>query len=254
MRIAPIRTPVLRHGIGALAALVAALVVAGAAQTASRARPAEKSTLLPAGTLRGPIDRLRQYPKLSLATPKQRTAAARLLRAVRDGVWRWRDPARAQLEGFSTARNRVRPASAPGWYHAENGIFARDGRILDPERPEVIIYANARGRPLTLIGVMFSVPRGVHGPTPGGPITRWHRHRVCANGNHRGLAPRADGSCPPGTRMRLGSEMLHVWLTRDLRSAYAVRPPEPELCAAGLIPQSACGAPIRGPAHHHHGR
>ena len=69
--------------------------------------------------------------------------------------------------------------------------------------------------------MMFSMPRGVHGPTPGGPITRWHTHKVCVRGNARGLAPRADGSCPPGTRVRHGSEMLHVWFTHDLRSSFA---------------------------------
>jgi hypothetical protein len=36
------------------------------------------------------------------------------------------------------------------------------------------------------------------------------------------------------------SEMLHVWFTRDLRSAFAIRAPEPELCTAGLLPHSYC--------------
>jgi len=36
------------------------------------------------------------------------------------------------------------------------------------------------------------------------------------------------------------SEMLHVWFTRDLRSAFAISAPKPELCAAGLIPARAC--------------
>ena len=96
------------------------------------------------------------------------------------------------------------------------------------------------GRPLVLVGVMFAVPRGVRGPTPGGPITRWHTHRVCVEGDRRGLAPRPDGRCPPGTRSRYGSEMMHVWFTRDLRSAYSVPAPVRELCAAGLVPRPYC--------------
>ena len=60
------------------------------------------------------------------------------------------------------------------------GQFSNDDHYLDPQEPEVLIYANAPRRPLVLIGVMFAVPRGVRGPTPGGPITRWHTHLVCA--------------------------------------------------------------------------
>ena len=92
------------------------------------------------------------------------------------------------------------------------------------------------------VGVMFSVPRGVRGRSPGGALTRWHRHLVCVRGEKRGLQPRADGSCPPGARLREGSEMMHVWFTRDLRSAFAIRAPEPELCAAGLLPGAHCAS------------
>jgi len=34
--------------------------------------------------------------------------------------------------------------------------------------------------------------------------------------------------------------MLHVWFTGELRSAFAIRAPEPELCAAGLLPSGYC--------------
>jgi hypothetical protein len=91
---------------------------------------------------------------------------------------------------------------------------------------------------------MFSVPRGVEGPAPGGPLTRWHSHLVCARGERRGLKPRADGNCPRGAFLRQGSEMLHVWLTDDLRSSYAIHAPQPELCGRGLLPAAACEGSI----------
>ena len=85
---------------------------------------------------------------------------------------------------------------------------------------------------------MWSTRDGELGPTPAGPILRWHSHVVCKQGNRRGLKPPASGRCPPGARLTQGtSEMLHVWFTRDLRSAFAIRAPEPELCAAGLLPR-----------------
>ena len=88
---------------------------------------------------------------------------------------------------------------------------------------------------------MFSVPRGVRGPTPAGPIDRWHSHLVCMKGHKRGLAP-VDGSCREGSRLTQGSEMLHLWFTRDLRSAFAVHAPVAELCRDGLLTPQACRA------------
>jgi hypothetical protein len=34
--------------------------------------------------------------------------------------------------------------------------------------------------------------------------------------------------------------MMHVWFTRDLRSAYAIHAPVPELCRARLLPGVRC--------------
>ena len=205
---------------------------------------------LPPGTLRGPAHLLQQYPSMSLATPAQRAAAQRLLNRTRRATLPWRNADVALSDGFATDRARTLPPTAPvGIFHAENRSFRNDGRTLDPHRAETLIYANAPGHPLVLIGVMYGVARGVHGPTPGGPITRWHRHSVCAQGKKRGTTPRRDGTCPPGTKRRLGSEMLHIWFTRDLRSAYAIHAPDPELCRDGLYPPERCG----GHQHHHHG-
>jgi hypothetical protein len=36
--------------------------------------------------------------------------------------------------------------------------------------------------------------------------------------------------------------MMHIWFTRDLRSAFAVEAPVPELCAARMLPADTCSA------------
>jgi hypothetical protein len=135
------------------------------------------------------------------------------------------------------------------WLHVENrGWHAARSARLDPAHPDTLIYADLPGRPLRLVGVMISMPRGSRGsrgPAVGGPITRWHDHLVCVAGRARGLAPRPDGSCPAGARLGVGSEMMHVWFTRDLRSAYAVHAPWPELCAARLLPAATCASGSR---------
>jgi len=81
------------------------------------------------------------------------------------------------------------------------GLLRQDGRVLDPSRPESLVYGKKTDGKLVLIGALFAVAPGEVAPTPGGPITRWHTHRAG------------------------GPQMMHVWFTDDLRSAYARRPP-----------------------------
>ena len=225
----------------------AVLVLAPAATSASP--PGVLCTLKPGRVTlapdarRGLAHHLRQYPDLSAASRTQRRAALRLLTRVRAAAMRWRDVRRAAASGFDTHTGKRGAADAAvGYLHAEHRRFSHDGRILDPRRPESLIYATQPGRQPRLVGAMFSVPRGRLGPTPGGAIDRWHSHLVCVKGAKRGLAPLADGTCPRGAARAQGSEMLHVWFTRDLRSAFAVHAPVPELCRDGLLGARACRA------------
>lgn len=196
---------------------------------------------LDAGTRHGLAQHLPQYPDLSLASAGQRRAAVRLLRRIREATARWRVVERAAASGFATQLAKRQPGDVfVGYLHAEHRRYSVDRRLLDPRRPEALIYATEPGRRPRLVGAMFSVPRGVRGPTPGGPIDRWHAHVVCVKGVKRGLAPRPDGTCPTGATRAQGSEMLHVWLTSDLRSAFAVHAPVPELCRDGLLSARAC--------------
>lgn len=200
---------------------------------------------LRAATRRGLIDHLRQYPFVSLATAAERRRAWGILKELRAATRAWQKPSAARAAGYLVRGARRSPGDTSVHYlHAERRVHHDDHRYLDPRRPEVLIYANARDTPLVLVGVMFAMPRGRHGPTPAGPIARWHRHLVCVSGTRRGVQAGADG-CAAGARELMGSEMLHMWLTTDLRSAYAVHAPEPELCRAGLLPRTACRAPRR---------
>jgi hypothetical protein len=189
------------------------------------------------------VDHLVQYPDVTLATRRERARAQRVLAQLKSAAeaGNWRDLEAVKRAGFDT---RTRPRK-PGdtsihYFHAERRQEARDTRILDPKRPKALIYANAPGRPLVLVGAMWNMRRDELGPTPGGPITRWHSHIVCVAPGKRGFTPPAVG-CPPGTKLVQGrSEMMHVWFTNDLRSAFAIRAPAPELCAIALLPRSHC--------------
>jgi hypothetical protein len=208
-------------------------------------RPGAKK--LPASSRRGLIDHLRQYPDVTLATPGERARAQRVLAQLESAATsgNWRNVRAAEHAGYDT-RTRVRKTGDTSvyYFHAERPQEPRRRALLDPRRPKALIYANARGRPLVLVGAMWSTRDGERGPNPGGPITRWHSHVVCKQGDRRGLKPPASGKCPPGSRLTQGtSEMLHVWFTGGLRSAFAIRAPEPELCAGGLLPKDHCRPP-----------
>ena len=196
---------------------------------------------LPPDAVRGLAHHLHQYPALSVATAAEREAAIRLRGEITATAATWRDPRGARADGYDTGRKPRRAGTCPSTISTPSGEGSpADGLSFDARLPKSVIYANAPGRPLVLVGVMFSMKRGAEGPTSGGPITRWHWHRVCARGDARGVKPLPDGACPPGARLREGSEMMHVWFTKDLRSAFAIHAPEPELCAAGLLPAGYC--------------
>jgi len=206
--------------------------------------PPSGSEKLPATSRRGLIQHLLQYPVLALATPSERARARRLLERLvaAANAGSWRDPRAAARAGFDMRTAPRKPGDlSVRYFHAERRQEPRRAP-LDPARPKALIYANAPGRPLALVGAMWSTRDGEIGPNPGGAITRWHSHTVCKDGRKRGLKPLAGGRCPPGARLTQGtSEMLHVWFTPDLRSAFAIRAPEPELCAASLLPAGYCG-------------
>jgi hypothetical protein len=206
--------------------------------------PQGSTKMLPPTARHGLIDHLSQYPSIARATPAQRTRArlilSRLVAASERG--HWRDVRAAQRAGYDT-RSRPRKAGDRRvfFFHAERSQRPRGRSIFDFRRPKALIYANAPNRELVLVGAMWSTRDGEVGPTPAGAILRWHSHVVCKEGTKRGLKPLPGGRCPPGAQLTQGaSEMLHVWFTRDLRSAFAISAPRPELCSAGFLPRSSC--------------
>ena len=206
--------------------------------------PRDSTGTLPPTARHGIVSHLPQYPVLSLATPRQRARAQlvldRLVAAARRG--NWRDVRAARRAGYDTTSRERRPGDrSVFFFHAERRQEPRGASIFDFTRPKALIYANTPGRPLVLVGAMWSTRDGEVGPTPAGPILRWHSHVVCKEGKKRGLAPLPGGKCPPGSTLRQGaSEMLHVWFTGELRSAFAITGPRPELCKAGLLTRDSC--------------
>lgn len=228
---------------------VLVLAVSGVARSATPPAlvcklPRDSTGTLPPTARHGIVNHLPQYPTVSLASPRQQARARRILTELVAAADRgkWRDVRAASRAGYDT-RSRARRSGDASvfFFHAERHEEPRGRTIFDFTRPKALIYANAPGKPLVLVGAMWSTRDGEVGPTPAGPILRWHSHIVCKEGKKRGLKPPASGICPTGSRLQQGaSEMLHVWFTGELRSAFAITAPHPELCAAELLPRDYC--------------
>lgn len=95
--------------------------------------------------------------------------------------------------------------------HYVNDAFLADDRVLDPERPEFLMYYETpTGTRLT--GAMFVTETlEERGAQIGGPLTVWHFHiwprKVCIFNN---VVVKHDRDCP-GVRTKKGPEMIHVW-------------------------------------------
>ena len=109
--------------------------------------------------------------------------------------------------------------------HFVNEAFIMDDRILDPERPEYLMfYPTPKGRQLA--GFMFVVrsPRE-EGPQIGGALTKWHYHvwstPWCLKSERMivGL-PNEDG-CSIGEPGHRSTEMIHVWLVDHPRGRFS---------------------------------
>ena len=192
---------------------------------------------LPPSTLHGPLARLHPYPAVWLATPAQRAAARRIWQTMRAQAAGWSNPSRARDLGYEIQRP-VRTAAnrrAVLVFHAEHRASRTSGRSFDPGRPKALVFAEYPDGRLGLLGAMYGMKRGLRGATPGGPITRWHTHPTCGRGSKRGIKPLDDGTCPPSLKLRQGNEMMHIWVTRDLRSAFSLHAPRKELCALHML-------------------
>jgi hypothetical protein len=171
-------------------------------------------------------------PSVAAASDDERARAEALWKASVAGAERWRDPAAAAGFRFKD-RNQAETARPVRFLHVPNPAFRADGRVLDPSRPETLVYRTGPGGRLTLVGVMYTAPRGTRGPTVGGPITRWHTHESCRDPDTGAKVGRpVDGACPQGQVDRRSGEMLHVWFTDDLTTAFARRAPLAALRAA----------------------
>ncbi len=112
-------------------------------------------------------------------TPEERAAADDLVTKTKAAAARFAEVRAAQADGYV----QITPFSFYGVRaaHFGNPAYQEDGRVLDVERPENLVYLRHDDGRLELIGVMYLAPIG-QGPAVGGPLTEWHIHDdLCAS-------------------------------------------------------------------------
>jgi hypothetical protein len=153
---------------------------------------------VPAAATAGGMGGVAPYPDLAHASRAEAAQARQLWHGTRSAAahhfTRWSAAWRA---GYTSLGLHPRH---PVIYHLRNGAYERDGATLDPRRPEALVYWLPRSGSPVLVGFMYRAPANRH-PQFGGRILAYHRHM---KDGHMGA-----------------TQMTHVWLTHDLRSAYA---------------------------------
>jgi hypothetical protein len=147
------------------------------------------------------------YPDLSAAPAQDVADADRLWRRSKRVARRlFPTVAAARRLGYKGNVHKVKRPK-PFFFHLRNTPYTDDGRVLDPRRPEAVVYWYDPPRPMVLVGFMFRVPQDEE-PALARSVLPWHAH------------------------CNMGSVITHTWFTNDLRSGVAREPPRPEFAAA----------------------
>jgi len=146
-------------------------------------------------------------------TPEQQAEAENLVSVTLVGLPQWSDPEYALANGFHTIGDGF-----TGTEHFINDDFMNDDVILDPDKPESLVWDVSGGK-RTLAAAMYMEKPGTEladVPTIGGDLVQWHVHsNLCYNpeGLVRGVTDGA-GNCPIGLVKPAETPMVHVWIRK----------------------------------------
>ena len=145
-------------------------------------------------------------------TPEQQARAENLIAVTLLRLPQFADPAAAEAAGFSSIGDGV-----TGYEHYVNVDYFDDGRILDPDHPESLVYQpdGKGGKKLTAAMYMLAPDQTLDDvPDIGGKLTQWHIHNnLCFNAQGRVAGLRQNnGECGPGLNKGSEAPMIHVWI------------------------------------------
>lgn len=166
--------------------------------------------------------------------PAEQHRAETLLRETIVDLRKYETPAEAIAAGYRSIGDGL-----TGDEHFVKWPDVDDGHILDPTRPESLVYENRDGTQ-KVAAAMYMLPFGsrfTDAPDVGGALTQWHVHEdLCLTDNptQKTLAGfvAVNGKCAPGTSKAGAMPMLHVWVVPNPCGPFAAL----EGVGAGQVP------------------
>jgi hypothetical protein len=144
-------------------------------------------------------------------TLAQSRAASRLAADTRRGLARFVHLRDARAAGY--APHRPGPEAIKHYF---NPAYVTDGRVLDPARPEGLLYAFTARGPVVVAAVYLMNPAGEPDRAVDGCLTPWHVHdNLCSSDPGSGMITGVrspGGQCPPGQVPWAATLMLHTWV------------------------------------------
>ena len=169
-------------------------------------------------------------------TAKQQADAEELATVNIEKLPQWADTETAYARGYRSIGD-----SLTGFEHYINWQLIDDGKTLDPDYPESLVYL-VEGEARTLAAAMYMLPNGTSlaaTPDVGGELIQWHEHNdLCFAGEEN--AWRVADIAPPGEPCREGTfkfqenaPMIHVWIVPHECGAFSAL----EGIGGGQIPE-----------------
>ena len=147
-------------------------------------------------------------------TAEQQARAENIIAVTLADLPRWADTAAAEADGFRSIGDGI-----TGYEHYINWAYLTDGKVLDPDHPESLVYRHD-GTSKKLVSAMFMLEPGStldDVPELGGPLTQWHIHdNLCFTDDP--VQPRVaaitsvGGSCRAPLKKFEPVPMIHVWI------------------------------------------
>jgi len=207
---------------------------AGAAVTTATTAPTTAPTTVPAASSPGNRTESINLSGTAGVTPTEQRRAETLIENTIADLRKYEFPTEAYAAGYRSIGDAL-----TGDEHYVNWSYVNDGHILDPQRPESIVYENRDGKQVA-VAAMYMLPFGstfADVPDVGGSLTQWHVHRnLCLTNNPQqkivaGLTS-LNGGCPAGTSKAGDTPMLHVWTVPNPCGPFAAL----EGIGAGQVP------------------
>jgi hypothetical protein len=179
------------------------------------------ATATPAGAITQPMPGMQMAAGMRMAssapcvrqpTRAQQARAVRFVNATWKASRRFRSLAAAQAAGYQP----ITPPGLPVVHYLNYSYYismAKGGRLLNPAKPQSLVYANTPRGAVLVAAMYITTPSGPT-PQPGGCLTQWHVHtNLCLTslGQVVGIVTSVTPTCPLGSINKVTPPMMHVW-------------------------------------------